>query len=53
MRTYDKLIATIQTGQGNGSLRSSLGAVTVSAGVATEKVACRMRHAGAAPQAIP
>ncbi len=25
MRTYDKLIATICTGQGNGGLRSSFG----------------------------
>ncbi|AJG25054.1 hypothetical protein RR42_s3478 [Cupriavidus basilensis] len=53
MRTYDKLIATIQTGQGNGGLRSSLGAVTASSGVVTETIACRMRHAGAASQAIP
>jgi hypothetical protein len=27
MRTFDKLIATIQTGQGNGGLRSSFGVV--------------------------
>jgi hypothetical protein len=30
MRTYDKLIATIQSGQGSGSLRSSFG-MTVAA----------------------
>ncbi len=29
MRTYDKLIATICTGQGNGDLRPSLGPVAV------------------------
>ncbi|MCJ0764207.1 hypothetical protein [Variovorax terrae] len=30
MRTYDKLIATIHSGQGNGGLRPSFGGVAVS-----------------------
>lgn len=33
MRTYDKLIATICTGQGTGSLRSSFGSAQALAAV--------------------
>ncbi|SMC29678.1 hypothetical protein SAMN02745857_04012 [Andreprevotia lacus DSM 23236] len=42
MRTYDKQIETIQTGQGNGALRSSFGMVSAAA--------WRVAPAVAAPQ---
>jgi len=39
MRTYDKQIETIQTGQGNGSLRSSFGWVSAAVGLHVPTVA--------------